>query len=77
MYQLFLLGSVFWTAESSSLVDLWSAFNVVILPDFNGDGVPEVLLPHSSDPRFPPEVVLIIVFKLQLDIRKFTLTVSD
>lgn len=49
-------GTVFWTADSTVLVDQWSSFNVVILPDLNDDKIPEILLPHSSDPRFPPEV---------------------
>ena len=34
----------------------WSSFNVLVLPDFTGDGVAELLTAHSSDPRFPPEV---------------------
>jgi len=39
----------------------WSSFNVLVLPDFNGDCVSELLTAHSSDPRFPPEVEELIV----------------
>jgi len=50
------LGSVFWEAKSEHFVTTWSSFNVVVMPDFTGDGVAELVTAHSSDPRFPPEV---------------------
>jgi len=42
-------------------VPMWSSFNVLVLPDFTGDGVSELLTAHSSDPRFPAEVEELIV----------------
>jgi len=57
MYDIFVrLGSVLWEAKSEHFVATWSSFNVVVMPDFTGDGVPELITAHSSDPRFPPEV---------------------
>jgi len=50
------LGSVLWEAKSEHFVATWSSFNVAVMPDFTGDGVPELITAHSSDPRFPPEV---------------------
>jgi len=50
------LGSVFWEAKSVNFMTTWSSFNVLVMPDFTGDGVPELITAHSSDPRFPPEV---------------------
>jgi len=37
-------------------VPTWSSFNVLLMPDFTGDGIRELVTAHSSDPRFPPEV---------------------
>jgi len=50
------LGSVFWEAKSDHFVSTWSSFNVVLMPDFTGDGVPELITAHSADPKFPTEV---------------------
>jgi len=50
------LGSVLWEAKSEHFMTTWSSFNVLVMPDFNQDGVPELVTAHSSDPRFPPEV---------------------
>jgi len=41
---------------------VWSSFGVVLLPDFTNDGVPELLLPHSSDPRFLEEVSYVSIY---------------
>jgi len=41
-------------------MSMWSSFNVLVLPDFTDDGIPELLTAHSSDPRFPPEVEVLI-----------------
>lgn len=49
-------GSVFWEAKSKHFMMTWSSFNVLVIPDFTGDGIPELVTAHSSDPRFPPEV---------------------
>jgi len=45
-----------WEAKSEHFTTTWSSFNVLVMPDFNADGVPELVTAHSSDPRFPPEV---------------------
>ena len=65
-----LAGKVLWHADVSFMNESWSCFNVCILPDFNDDGVPELLLSHSSDPRFPPEVgrfnIRLCIFRIKI-----------
>ena len=46
---------------------------MLILPDMNNDGVPEVLVPHGGDPKIPPEVALSV---LSLSIRYYR-TITD
>lgn len=58
------LGSVFWEAKSAHFVATWNSFNVVVMPDFTGDGVSELVTAHSSDPRFPPEVKKVLMLQL-------------
>jgi hypothetical protein len=56
MLLLIVSGVILWQAVSEHFMPVWSSFGVLVLPDFSGDGVPELLLPHSSDPRFMADV---------------------
>ena len=49
-------GSVLWGEDLEVTGDAWNTYNVVVLPDLTGDGIPEVLLPNGGDPKFDPEV---------------------
>ena len=44
-----LLGKMLWQGDHSALKGGWNNYNPVVLPDLNGDGVPDVLLPHGAD----------------------------
>ena len=57
-----LVGEVFWTGEDRVMVDKWNSYNVLILPDFTNDGVPELLLAHGGDLTFPPEVCSVLAY---------------
>ena len=34
----------------------WNTYNVLVIPDMNKDGVPDLVVAHGGDPSFPPEV---------------------
>ncbi|KAK2179236.1 hypothetical protein NP493_504g03043 [Ridgeia piscesae] len=45
-------GKVLWHVDHSVVHQSWNFYNVLVMPDFTGDGVPEVLLPHGGEPKF-------------------------
>lgn len=49
-------GEHLWKAERTYLKRQWNVYQVSALPDLDGDGVPEILVPHGGEPSFPPEV---------------------
>ena len=52
----FASGDVFWIGDETAIEGAWNTFGVTILPDLDGDGIPEVLLPHGGDPKYGPNV---------------------
>ena len=49
-------GKVLWHVDHSVVHQSWNFYNVLVMPDFTGDGVPEVLLPHGGEPKFKASV---------------------
>ena len=48
---------MYWSAEDNAFVKPeCNIYQAVALPDWDGDGVPEVLLANSGDPKIPAEV---------------------
>ena len=39
-----------------ALHEQWNVYSILALPDFNNDGVPEILIAHGGDPAFHAEV---------------------
>ncbi|XP_033726834.1 uncharacterized protein LOC117316365 [Pecten maximus] len=48
-------GKTVWFGDKSLMFPMWNTFQVLALPDFDGDGVPEVLVPNGGDPEKDPE----------------------
>ncbi|CAH1793762.1 unnamed protein product [Owenia fusiformis] len=49
-------GKAIWHEDMSVLEQGWNNYGVQGLPDFDNDGVREILLPHGGNPSIPPEV---------------------
>ena len=49
-------GSLLWSVDEGVVHRMWNFYNVLVMPDFTGDGVPEVLLSHGGDPSFKAKV---------------------
>ncbi|KAI0222414.1 hypothetical protein LSAT2_026355 [Lamellibrachia satsuma] len=45
-------GTILWSIDDGVIHRTWNFYNVLIMPDFTQDGVPEILLSHGGDPRF-------------------------
>ena len=53
LYITFNIGKVLWQGDNSALNSGWNNYNPTVLPDLDGDGVKDVLLPHGGDPTVP------------------------
>ena len=62
----FASGDVFWIGDETAIEGAWNTFGVTILPDLDGDGIPEVLLPHGGDPKYGPNVSEKIYFHIKV-----------
>ena len=40
-----------WLGDEKFLQPVWNVYQALALPDFDKDGVPEVLVSHGGDPR--------------------------
>ncbi|KAI0209988.1 hypothetical protein LSAT2_005289, partial [Lamellibrachia satsuma] len=49
-------GTILWSIDDGVIHRTWNFYNVLIMPDFTQDGVPEILLSHGGDPRFHANV---------------------
>ena len=55
---IYFLGNLYWSLEENKFVnDSWNIYQAVALPDWDGDGVAEVLLANGGDPLIHAEVV--------------------
>ncbi|XP_021380156.1 uncharacterized protein LOC110467366 [Mizuhopecten yessoensis] len=43
-------GKTLWVGDKTLMSPMWNTFQVLALPDFDGDGVSEVLVPNGGDP---------------------------
>ncbi|XP_061196183.1 uncharacterized protein LOC133204462 [Saccostrea echinata] len=48
-------GKHLWEASSPFFTKIWNFYQAMALPDFNGDGVKEILVMHGGDPNIDAE----------------------
>ncbi|KAJ8319425.1 hypothetical protein KUTeg_004516 [Tegillarca granosa] len=48
-------STTLWMGDDKNLERPWNIYQAAALPDFDGDGVPEVLISHGGDPTLPPQ----------------------
>ena len=56
VYSVCAAGTILWSIDDGVIHRTWNFYNVLIMPDFTQDGVPEILLSHGGDPRFRANV---------------------
>ena len=49
-------GHMLWIGDENFLKKTWNIYRVLALPDFDGDGIPEVLISNGGDPSKDPKV---------------------
>ena len=49
-------GSQLWSVDEGVVHMTWNFYNVLVMPDFTDDGIPELLLSHGGDPRYKAKV---------------------
>ena len=52
----FYLGAVLWNVEDKFLNIDWNVYQALPLPDWDNDGIPELLVAHGGDFKYGPEV---------------------
>ena len=53
---MYLTGEHLWTGDRKTFTKTQNIYQVMALPDFDKDGVNEVLLVQGGDPNYDPEV---------------------
>ena len=52
-------GHLYWSAEDDSVFNAgWNTYRALMLPDWDKDGVPEILIANGGDPTKEPEVFI-------------------
>ena len=49
-------GKTLWLADETFIKPKWNVYQALALPDFDKDGVPEVLVANGGDPNKEPTV---------------------
>ncbi|XP_013402918.1 protein FAM234B isoform X1 [Lingula anatina] len=47
-------GQALWRKNSTVFNNGWNNYNVITVPDVDGDTVPEIVVPHGGEPKFKP-----------------------
>lgn len=51
LFHYFHEGKHIWEATSPFFTKIWNFYQAMALPDFNGDGVKEILVMHGGNPN--------------------------
>ncbi len=49
-------GAVLWSVDAQHMNVDWNVYQALPLPDWDADGVPELLVAHGGDFKYGPEV---------------------
>jgi hypothetical protein len=60
----FLEGKHIWESTSPFFTKTWNFYQAMALPDFNGDGVKEILVMHGGNPNIDATVRINSVYNL-------------
>ena len=50
-------GHMLWIGDEKFIKSTWNIYQVLALPDFNEDGIPELLISNGGDPSKNPKVM--------------------
>lgn len=58
LLQLFYVGKEIWRAEHDSVLKAsWNTYRAAALPDWDNDGLRDVLIANGGDPALEPQVI--------------------